>query len=129
MQRWKTGKISIFNSLNVIFDFLMSQIENLNQVLTWDQYQVESECWNWVFELSQKIDIKYLSQVRRLILKLDSTISLRDNINCNHLKKSLLFLLSYSIHSSNLKSFWTHLCLLMKKNLSEMIDKKRFVTS
>ncbi len=58
MQRRKIGKISIFNSLDVIFNFLMSWVENLNRVLTQDQYQIESECWNWVFELSQKIDIE-----------------------------------------------------------------------
>ncbi len=68
MQRRKIGKISIFNSLDVIFDFLMSWVENSNQVLIWDWYQIESECWNQVFESSQKIDIEYLSQVRRLIL-------------------------------------------------------------
>ncbi len=61
MQRRKFEKISIFNSLDVIFDFLTSQVENSNQVLTWDQYQVESECWNRVFESSQKINIEYSS--------------------------------------------------------------------
>ncbi len=76
MQRWKIKKNSIFNFLDVIFDFLMSQIENLNQVLTQDQYQTESECWNQVFESSQKIDIKYLSEIRRLISKLDLMINL-----------------------------------------------------
>ena len=58
MQRRKIEKISIFNSFNVIFNFLMSQVENLNQVSTWNQYQTKSECCNWVFKLSQKIDIK-----------------------------------------------------------------------
>ncbi len=76
MQRRKTGKISIFSSLDVIFDFLMSWIKNSNQVSIWNQYQIESECWNRVFELNQKIDIKYLSQVRRLISKLSLMISL-----------------------------------------------------
>ncbi len=85
MQRRKTGKISIFSSLDVIFDFLMSRVKNLNRVSTWSQYQAESECWNQVFESSQKIDIEYSSQVRRLILKLDLTISL-----LNELKKKLL---------------------------------------
>ncbi len=80
MQRRKTGKISIFNSLDVIFDFLMSWVENLNRVLIQNQYQIESECWNWVFKLSQKIDIKYLSWVRRLILKLNLMISLSMNL-------------------------------------------------
>ncbi len=76
MQRRKTEKNSIFSSLDVIFDFLMSWIENLNQVLIQNQYQIKSECWNWVFKLNQKIDIKYLSQVRRLISKLNLMISL-----------------------------------------------------
>ncbi len=76
MQRRKTGKISIFNSLDVIFDFLTSQIENSNLISTWNQYQIESECWNRVFESSQKIDIEYSSWVRRLISKLNLTISL-----------------------------------------------------
>ncbi len=77
MQRRKTGKISIFNSLDVIFDFLTSRVEYSNWVSTQDQYQIESECWNRVFELSQKIDIEYLSWVRRLILKLNLMISLQ----------------------------------------------------
>ena len=76
MQRRKTGKISIFNSLDVIFDFLMSRVENSNRVSTRDQYQAESKCWNRVFESSQKIDIEYSNRVRRLILKLNLTISL-----------------------------------------------------
>ena len=76
MQRRKTGKISIFSSLDIIFDFLTSWVENSNQVLTWNRYQIESECWNQVFKLSQKIDIEYLSRVRRLISKLNLMISL-----------------------------------------------------
>ncbi len=67
MQRRKIGKISIFSSLDVIFDFLTSWVENSNQVSIQDWYQIESECWNRVFKSSQKIDIKYLSWVRRLI--------------------------------------------------------------
>ncbi len=43
MQRWKIGKISIFNSLDIIFNYLMSWVENLNWSLTQSQYQVESE--------------------------------------------------------------------------------------
>ena len=76
MQRRKTGKISIFNSLDVIFDFLTSRVENSNRVSIQDRYQIESECWNRVFESNQKIDIEYLSRVRRLISKLDLMISL-----------------------------------------------------
>jgi len=63
-------------TFDVIFDFLMSRIENLNRVSTRNQYQIESECWNQVFKLSQKIDIEYSSRVRRLISKLDLMISL-----------------------------------------------------
>ncbi len=50
MQRRKTGKISIFSSFDVIFDCLTSWIENLNQTLTEDWYQVESECLTQVIE-------------------------------------------------------------------------------
>jgi len=42
MQRRKTGKISIFNSLDIIFNCLMSQIESANSDSTQDQYQVKS---------------------------------------------------------------------------------------
>ncbi len=76
MQRQKIKKNSIFSFLNVIFNFLMNWVKNLNLILTWNQYQIESECWNQVFELSQKIDIKYLSWVRRLISKLNLMINL-----------------------------------------------------
>ncbi len=54
---------------------------------------------------------------------------LKHNINCKWLKMSLHRLLLFSHSASDLRSFRIHLCLLMKKNLSEMIDKKRFVTS
>jgi len=63
-------------TFDVIFDFLMSQVKNSNRVSIWSWYQIESECWNWVFELSQKIDIEYLNWIRRLILKLNLMISL-----------------------------------------------------
>jgi len=76
MQRRKFGKISIFSSLDIIFDFLTSRVENSNQVLTRNRYQIESECWNRVFKSSQKIDIEYSSWIRRLISKLDLIISL-----------------------------------------------------
>ena len=99
MQRWKIGKISIFSSLDVIFDFLMSWVENLNQVLTWDWYQIESECWNRVFKSSQKIDIEYSSWVKRLILKLDLTINLF-NYQLSYLLVHLLISLLASKHAS-----------------------------
>ncbi len=83
MQRRKIEKISIFNSLDVIFDFLMSWIENSNQVSIQSQYQIELECWNRVFKSSQKIDIKYLSWVRRLISKLDLMINLSSRCSLN----------------------------------------------
>ncbi len=67
MQKQKTEKFSIFNFLDVIFDFLMSWVENLNEVSIQSWYQIKLKCWNWVFKSSQKIDIKYLSWVRRLI--------------------------------------------------------------
>ena len=59
MLKQKTGKISIFNSLYVIFNCLMSWIENSNSDSTQDWYWVES--WNWyrVFKLSHDIDIEY----------------------------------------------------------------------
>ncbi len=99
MQRRKTGKISIFNSLDVIFDFLTSRVENLNRVSTRNRYHIESECWNRVFESSQKIDIEYSSRIRRLISKLNLTISLEK-------KKSVESYLSYIwvISESNLTS-------------------------
>ena len=76
MQRRKTGKISIFSFLDVIFNFLTSRVKNSNRVSTWNQYQIKSEDWNRVFQSSQKIDIKYSSWVRRLISKLNLMISL-----------------------------------------------------
>jgi len=99
MQRRKIRKISIFNSLDVIFDFLTSRVENLNRVSTRNRYQIESECWNRVFESSQKIDIEYSSRIRRLISKLNLTISLEK-------KKSVESYLSYIwvISESNLTS-------------------------
>ena len=89
MQRRKTGKISIFSSLDVIFDFLTSWVKNSNQVLTWSRYQIESECWNQVFESSQKIDIEYLSWIRRFISKLDLMISLMLQYDF-HIQRSVL---------------------------------------
>ncbi len=53
MQRRKTGKISIFNSLDVIFNFLMSWVRMLKSSI-----QVELEDWYQVLKSSQKIDIK-----------------------------------------------------------------------
>ena len=50
MQRWKIEKISIFNSLDVIFDFLMSWVKNSNR------YQLEVD-----IRSSQNVEIKYLS--------------------------------------------------------------------
>ena len=44
MQRRKTGKISIFNFLNIIFNYLMSWVESASSDSTWDWYRVESEC-------------------------------------------------------------------------------------
>ncbi len=52
---------------------------------------------------------------------------LKHNINCKWLEKSLHWLLLFSHSASDFKSFQIHLCLLMKKNLSEMIDRNRFV--
>ncbi len=56
MQRRKTGKISIFNSFDVIFDCLMSWVKNLNRILTWDWYQVKSECLTQVIEIDIKLN-------------------------------------------------------------------------
>ncbi len=58
MQRWKIGKISIFNSSDVIFNCLTSWVENSNWTLTWDWYQVELDDSTQVIELSQKIQLK-----------------------------------------------------------------------
>ncbi len=55
MQRRKIGKISIFSSLDVIFDCLTSWVENSNQILIQDQDQVKSEDSTQVIELNQKI--------------------------------------------------------------------------
>ena len=38
MQKQKTGKISIFNSLDVIFDCLTSQVESADSDSAWDWY-------------------------------------------------------------------------------------------
>ncbi len=64
MQRRKTGKISIFNSLDVIFDCLTSRVESASSDSTQDWYQVESWDSIWVFKSSQKIQLKYSSRVR-----------------------------------------------------------------
>ncbi len=123
MQRRKIGKISIFSSLDVIFDFLTSWIKNSNLISTQDQYQIESECWNWVFESSQKIDIEYSSWIRRLILKLDLTISLiREKIVAWVSMSATAFLAHFAVLNSFLKNYSTfcmifwyslHFCFLM----------------
>ena len=59
MQKQKTGKISIFSSLDVIFNCLMSWIENSNSDSTQDWYRVESWDWYRVFKSSHDIDIEY----------------------------------------------------------------------
>ncbi len=59
MQRRKTGKISIFSSLDVIFDCLMNRVENLNSDSTRDRYRVGSRDWYRVFRPSHDIDIEY----------------------------------------------------------------------
>ncbi len=62
MQRRKTGKISIFNSLDIIFDCLMSRVESASSDSTRDRYWVESWDWYQVFKLNHDIDIEYLSE-------------------------------------------------------------------
>ncbi len=52
---------------------------------------------------------------------------LKHNINCKWLEKSLHRLLLFSHSASDFKSFQIHFCLLMKKNLSEMIDRNKSV--
>ncbi len=111
MQRRKIGKISIFSSLDVIFDFLTSRVENSNRVLIQSWYQIESECWNWVFESSQKIDIEYSSRVRRLISKLNLMISLNE----------------FEFNESNNKS--SRARLMMLKLLKLFIDVKECLNS
>ena len=64
MQRWKIEKISIFNSLDIIFDCLMSRVKSASSDSTWNQYQVELRCSTWVFELSRDVQFKYSSRVR-----------------------------------------------------------------
>ncbi len=76
MQRRKTGKISIFSSLDVIFDSLASRVGNSNRVSIRGRYQAGSECWNRVFKPNQKVGTEYSSRVRRLVSKLDPTVSL-----------------------------------------------------
>ncbi len=58
MQRRKTGKISIFSSLDVIFNCLMSRVESASFDSTWDQYQVELRCLTQVFKSSQDVQLK-----------------------------------------------------------------------
>ncbi len=111
MQRRKIGKISIFSSLDVIFDFLTSRVENSNRVLIQSWYQIESECWNWVFKSSQKIDIEYSSRVRRLISKLNLMISLNE----------------FEFNESNNKS--SRARLMMLKLLKLFIDVKECLNS
>jgi len=69
-----------------------------------DQYQIKSECWNQVFKSSQKINIKYLSWVRRLILRLNLMINL-----IIYLNSSLIL----NILSSSIKFICTNLFTLM----------------
>ncbi len=76
MQRRKTGKISIFSPLDVIFDSLASRVGNPNRVSIRDRYQAGSECWNRVFGPDQKVDTEYSGRVRRLVPKPGPTVSL-----------------------------------------------------
>ncbi len=76
MQKQKTGKISIFNSLDVKLEFLMSWVE-----LT--QFSVESSCiklkiWAIQLELSWKCEQlnSILIQIQNVNLKLNSMINL-----------------------------------------------------
>ncbi len=76
--------------------------------------------------MSQKIDIKYLSQVRRLILKLNLMISL---FNCLH-KFCQTYLNDILIYSKTLKEYRTHVKEVLEKlrevNLQINIDKCKF---
>ena len=136
MQRRKTGKISIFNSLDVIFDFMTSRVEHSNRVSTRDQYQIESECWNQVFESSQKIDIEYSNWVRRLISKLGSTISLVRNLikrniivnNCNNLLT--IFIIDDLINFKTFKLIkYKRSKLSLEQNFHKDSKRKQEVTS
>ena len=136
MQRRKIGKISIFSSLDVIFDFLTSRVENSNRVLIQSWYQIESECWNWVFESSQKIDIEYSSRVRRLISKLNLMISLNEfefnesNNTSSRARLMMLKLLKLFIDvkeclNSLMKDEWLSIIKISSEendDLSEIID-------
>ena len=104
MQRWKIGKISIFNSLDVIFDFLMSWVENSNQVLTWDQYQIKSECWNQVFELSQKIDIE--TQLNDQFKHNWSSFNIMMSVNKISIALQVIMLLNKSVYHSHCCNSW-----------------------
>ncbi len=64
MQRRKTGKFSIFDSLDVIFDCLMSRVESASSNSAWDRYRVELRCSTRVFKLNRDVQFKYLSRVR-----------------------------------------------------------------
>jgi len=92
MQRRKTGKISIFSPLDVIFDSLASRIGNPDRVSTRSRYQAGSECWNRVFEPGQKVGTEYSSRVRRLVSKLGPTISLALNLKktCCDIEKNVV---------------------------------------
>ncbi len=127
MQRWKTGKISIFNSLDIIFDFLTSWVENLNQVLIQDWYQIESECWNWVFKSSQKIDIKtrlddqFTHLYLREILKQDMN-SFVDYYNLFYQKKECSLMKDFSLinclkHNVN---YFTQIVIFFCWNLNKI---------
>ena len=58
MQRRKIEKISIFSSLDVIFNCLMSRVESASSDSTQDWYQVESWDSTWVLESSQNVNMK-----------------------------------------------------------------------
>ncbi len=54
----KSEKISIFSSLDVIFNCLMSRVESASSDSTRNQYQVESWCLTWVIESSRDVWLK-----------------------------------------------------------------------
>ncbi len=58
MQRRKIEEISIFSSLDVIFDCLMSWVESASSDSTQDRYRVKSWDSTWVLESSQNVDLQ-----------------------------------------------------------------------
>ncbi len=89
MQKSKTGKFSIFNSLDVKLEFLTSQVE-----LT--QFSVESNCIElkiWAIRLKSSWKCEQfdsiLIQVQNVNSKLDSMISLSINFNQLHYSVAL----------------------------------------